>query len=131
MWEAVVGEELACQRERENSEDPFAVAVMKGETIVGHVPRRISAVCAMFIRRGGSILCRVTGSRCYSEDLPQGGLEIPLKSVTGTKVLRGQIFASGRWAEKIAKISALQKFPAIWYFALGVPTAVWLCGVHV
>ena len=56
-WEAVVGEELACQRERANSEDPFAVVVMKGEMIIGHVPRRISAVCAMFIRRGGSILC--------------------------------------------------------------------------
>ena len=46
VWEAVVGEELACQRERANSEDPFAVAVMKGETIVGHVT---SAVCAIFI----------------------------------------------------------------------------------
>ena len=77
MWEAVVGEELACQRERANSEDPFAVAVTKGERIVDHVPRRISAACAMFLRRGGSILCRVTGPRRYSEDLPQGGLEIP------------------------------------------------------
>lgn len=77
VWVAVVGEELACKRERGNSEDPFAVAVTKGERIVGHVPRKISAVCAMFLRRGGSIICRVTGSRRYSEDLPQGGLEIP------------------------------------------------------
>ena len=69
VWEAVFGEELGCQRERTNSEDPFAVAVMKGETIVGHVPRKISAVCTIFIQRGGSILSRVTGSRCYSEDL--------------------------------------------------------------
>ena len=77
MWVAVVGEELACKRERGNSEDPFAVAVTKGKRIVGHVPRKISAVCAMFLRRGGSIICRVIGSRHYSEDLPQGGLEIP------------------------------------------------------
>ena len=49
VWEAVVGEELACDRERANSEDPFVVAVMKDETIIGHVPRRISAVCVMFI----------------------------------------------------------------------------------
>ena len=55
VWEAVVGEELAGQRKRANSEDPFAVAVMKGKTIVGYVPRRISAACAMFERRGGSI----------------------------------------------------------------------------
>ena len=56
MWEAAVGEELACQRERANPKHPFVVAVMKGERIVGHVPRRISSVCAMLIRRGGSII---------------------------------------------------------------------------
>ena len=44
---------------------------------VGHVPRKISAICSIFIRRGGSILCIVKGSRRYSSDLPQGGLEIP------------------------------------------------------
>ena len=43
VWEAVVRKELACQRERANSEDHFAVAVMKRETIIGHVPRRIFA----------------------------------------------------------------------------------------
>ena len=31
----------------------------------------------MFIRRKGTILCRVSGSKQYSRDLPQGGLEIP------------------------------------------------------
>ena len=31
----------------------------------------------MFLRRGGTIDCRVTGARQGSEDLPQGGLEIP------------------------------------------------------
>ena len=44
---------------------------------VGHVPRKSSTICSVFIRRGGSIRCRVTGSRRYSQDLPQGGLEIP------------------------------------------------------
>ena len=44
---------------------------------VGHVPRKLSSICSLFIRRGGSISCRVTGSRRFSEDLPQGGLEIP------------------------------------------------------
>ena len=77
VWVAVLGEELACKRERGNSKDPFAVAVTKSERIVSHVPRKISAVCTMFLRRGGSIICWVTGSRRYSEDLPQGRLEIP------------------------------------------------------
>ncbi len=77
IWTAVVGEELPCQRERANPRDPFAVAVPKDEAIVGHVPRKISSICSFFIRRHGSISCRVTGSRRYSNDLPQGGLEVP------------------------------------------------------
>ena len=61
----------------------MSVAVKKlidGEsTIVGHVPRRISPLCSVFIRRGGSITCIVDGPRRHSADLPQGGLELPCK----------------------------------------------------
>ena len=60
-----------------NSKDPFAVAVVKSQVAVGHIPRKISSICSMFLRHGGTICCRVTGSRRYSQDLPQGGLEIP------------------------------------------------------
>jgi len=49
------------------------------ERVVGHVPRRISSVCLLFIRRVCSILCTVSGSQRYSSNLPQGGLEIPAK----------------------------------------------------
>ena len=45
--------------------------------VVGHVPRTISSVCSIFIRRGGNIVCRITGSREYSSDLEQGGLQLP------------------------------------------------------
>ena len=76
IWEASVGEELACQRETDNPHDRFAVAVVNNACVVGHLPRKISSVSSIFIRRGGSILCRVTGCRRYSHDLPQGGLEI-------------------------------------------------------
>ena len=34
--EAMVRDQLPCRRERDTSEDPFAVALMKGEMIVGH-----------------------------------------------------------------------------------------------
>ena len=44
---------------------------------MGHVPRKISSICSLFLRESGSIICRVTGSRQYSSDLPQIGLEIP------------------------------------------------------
>ena len=56
---------------------PFALAVMKDGTVVGHIPKKISSVCSLYLRRGGSIICRVMGSRRYSEYLIQGGLEIP------------------------------------------------------
>ena len=67
VWLAVVGEELP---EPTNTSDVHAVAVMKAETIIGHVPRKISTLCSVFLRRGGSIHCVV---RRYSSDLPQGG----------------------------------------------------------
>ena len=54
---------------------------MKGRLIVGHVPRKISAVCYLFLRRSGTISCEVTDRRRYSADLPQGGLEIPCKLI--------------------------------------------------
>ena len=75
IWVAVVGEELPCRREPTNQEDRSTVAVVKDSNIVGHVPRKISSICSLFLRQSGSIICRVTGSRQYSSDLPQGGLE--------------------------------------------------------
>ena len=77
IWTAVVDEELICRREPFNTADPFAVAVVKNSTAVGHVPRKISSVCSLFLRKNGTIVCKVTGSRRYSRDLPQGGLEVP------------------------------------------------------
>ena len=38
LWDASVGEEMPCEW--------YAVAVMRRSAIVGHVPRKISAVCS-------------------------------------------------------------------------------------
>ena len=77
----VVGEDLLCEREVGNPHDTHAVAVKKvidgNLTVVGHIPQRISSICSIFMRRGGTINCTVDGSRRYSSDIPQGGLEIP------------------------------------------------------
>ena len=81
IWEAAVGETLICEREPQNGKDRYAVAVKKNETIVGHLPRKISKLCSLFLRRGASITCIVTGRRRYSVDLPQGGLEIPCRLI--------------------------------------------------
>ena len=61
------------------------MAVKREGTIVGHLTRKITRVCSLFLRQGGSITCTVTGHRRYSSDLLQGGLEVPcmLTSVQG------------------------------------------------
>ena len=61
VWDAPVHEVLSCEREVGNVYDTFAVTV-KDDEIVGHCPRKISAIC-IFIRRGGKIACQVTARR--------------------------------------------------------------------
>jgi len=86
-----ISEEFNCIREPGSSHDPHAMAVIKiisGDlTVVGPIPFEISSICSIFIRRGGSIVSNVTGSRRYSSDLEQVGLEIPCKLMfsAGTK----------------------------------------------
>ena len=77
VWEAAAGETLLCVREPRNAHDRYAVAIEKDGRIIGHLSREVSRVCALLLKRGGSIRCTVTGRRRYSADLPQGGLEIP------------------------------------------------------
>ena len=86
-WDAVIGEVLQCRRETGNRHDPYAVATLSDGRVVGHVPRKISPVCSIFIRRGGSITCTVSDRRRYSTDLEQGGLEIPCKIKFSTSSL--------------------------------------------
>lgn len=49
---------------------------MRHGVIIGHTPRKFSAIFSVFLRKGGIIDCKVTGRRQYSRDLPQGGMEI-------------------------------------------------------
>ena len=79
VWNAMIGERLHCEREAGNVHDLYniIVAVVKSGVVVGHVPRKMSSVCSLFLRHGGVIHCTVTGTRCYSQDLVQGGLQIP------------------------------------------------------
>ena len=39
--EWTLGEEIGCQREEDIASDPYAVAVMRRNVIVGHIPRKI------------------------------------------------------------------------------------------
>ena len=77
IWQAAVGEVLTCKREYNSDRDRYAVAVLKNDNIIGHLPKKLSKLCSLFLKRGGEISCKVTGSKRYSRDLPQGGIEVP------------------------------------------------------
>ena len=73
---------LSCKGEDGNIMDSYVVAIMKGSEIIGHIPRKMSAACYVFIRKGGILTCIITDSNHqYSSDLLQGGLQIPCKLV--------------------------------------------------
>jgi len=93
IWSTFVGEVLYCRRDVRNHHDPFAVAVCKGTTVVGHVPRKISATCYVFLgKTGATITGTVTGPRRYSHDLPQGGMEIPwVMKFAGDKIMVNKV----------------------------------------
>ena len=74
---AALGVQIGCIREPLNVMDRYAIALKKDGAVIGHFTSKISQICSLFIRTGGTIECIVTGARRYSSDLPQGGLEIP------------------------------------------------------
>ena len=44
----------------------YAIAVFKDDTIVGHIPKKVSRIYSLFIPRGGAIACTPIGERRYS-----------------------------------------------------------------
>ena len=48
IWEAAVGEELECRRERGYQVDHYAVAVVKDKTVVSHISQKISRMWSLF-----------------------------------------------------------------------------------
>ncbi len=98
IWSPYINEKLTCVMEEDNSHDPYAVSVKKGQ-IVGHLPRIISAACSLFMRRNGVMSATLTDGRQYSRDLPQGGLEVPC-----VLTFRGE----SKYVEKIKKLLPTQ-----------------------
>ena len=48
--------------------DGYAVAVVKDDVAVGHLPRAQSKIYSLFLLRNGTIDCIITGSRRYSAE---------------------------------------------------------------
>lgn len=62
--------------------DPYAVAIKKGSEVIGHIPRKISPACFLFLEMSGTLTCEITDSNHqYSFDLPQGGMQISCKLI--------------------------------------------------
>ena len=76
QWTPTTGEQLVLRREPENPEDPSAVAVIKDEEIVGHIPFNISSTVSQFLRRAYNTgFAEVTGP--YVNRGAGYGLEVP------------------------------------------------------
>ena len=75
-WDPYIGEVLPLEREPENPEDRFAVAVKKAGECVGHIPYNLAPTVSAFLRRPSNKgLMEVKGSK-----VNRGagyGLEIP------------------------------------------------------
>lgn len=88
IWSPVVGESLSCEREPGNRYNNYAVAVKRHTTIIGHLPRKISKVSSLFLRKGGETECVVSGRCRHCCDLKQAGLEVPCTIIfSGQKTL--------------------------------------------
>ena len=81
IFTPTIGKILQSRREPDNSYDSFAIAIIENDTIVGHVPRNISVLCDLFLKKGGTISCVITGPRQYSRDLEKGRLDVPCKLI--------------------------------------------------
>ena len=59
---------MPCSRELTNGHDPLAVKVSQlhgeDERIVGHLPRKISYICSIFLRKGGKISASLWHAAC-------------------------------------------------------------------
>lgn len=96
-WTPTVGESLNCVREPLNEKDKNAVAVMRDDKVVGHVPLSYSRCVSQFLEISSStVTCKVTGKR-----VTRGGgygLEVPCQYS-----FKGNSLAVKWLSERIAK----------------------------
>ena len=90
----VIGEVLMCERELDNADDKYAVAVNNEQgKVVGHVPIELSKVFARFIRNYGEVEAECIGAR-YNRGEGKG-LEFPVDyKLSGNKRYLGKLVSS-------------------------------------
>ena len=52
-----------------DDEDRYAVAAVEDDTVVGHISRKLSRICSLFLAMSGVITCTRIGGRRYSSHL--------------------------------------------------------------
>ena len=57
IWNPDVGDILNCERKSGNRIDSYAVAIKRGASVIGHVPRKLAAACSLFLSLGRTINC--------------------------------------------------------------------------
>jgi len=51
-----VGDVLDCKQESGNPNDSYAVTIKNGASVIGHVPRKLSAAYSLFLSLEGIVL---------------------------------------------------------------------------
>ena len=78
-WTPVQNEVLCVQQERRNPHDYYAIAAIKQQQVVGHLPKEISRFTWFIINRGAAVSVKVVDINYRRSPLVQGGLEIPIE----------------------------------------------------
>ena len=64
-------DQIHCQKERSNDKYRYAIAVVDDGVVVGHLSRKISLVCSLCIKRGGTIVCKfkMRSTSLFAQDM--------------------------------------------------------------
>ena len=78
IWIPEIGEKLTTKPARKTERArSIRCRYDEGEVTVGHVPREISKLCCLFMKKGRRLTCTVTGPRRRSTiPVTEGGLEV-------------------------------------------------------
>ena len=80
IWTPFIGKLLCVEQETHNVQDRFAVAIVKDNITVGHVPCEVSHFVWHFIEHDGTVNCEVIRIRKHGI-----GLEVPCTFIFSTK----------------------------------------------
>ena len=117
LFTPTIRKTLQSCRETHNDYGNFAVVITDSEddTVIKCVPSTISVPCDLFLRRGGTISCTITGLPQYSRDLVQGRQKVPCKLVISGPV-------KDNFKQKVQYL--LEKAPKLECFVGQLPPAV-------